>query len=258
MQRIVRRIKRSRAMQYECRSYSSKFRATFASVSLTVILLAAMLCASGNIHAAVPTITGTPPATATVGSVYSFTPSASDADGHALTFRIWNLPAWATFNTATGRISGTPTSAHIGTYTPIWLRVSDGVDHTFLPEISITVVAATTNTAPTISGSPATSVVAGAAYSFTPTAADANGNALTFSVVNRPSWASFDTATGRLSGTPTATNVGNYASITIRVSDGIATTSLPAFAIAVTAAPTANVAPTISGTPPPTAPVGSL
>jgi hypothetical protein len=247
-------------MQSECRSYPNKFRATLASVSLAVIVLAATLCASGTVHAAVPTITGTPPATATVGNAYSFTPSAADSDGHALTFRIWNLPTWLAFNTVTGRISGTPTSAHIGTYTPIWLRVSDGVNHTFLPEITISVVAATTNVPPTISGTPPTSVAAGNAYSFTPSAADANGNALTFSIVNLPSWASFNTATGRLYGTPTSSNAGSYANISIRVSDGIATTSLPTFAITVTttAPPASNVAPVISGTPAPTAPVGSL
>jgi NAD/NADP transhydrogenase alpha subunit len=49
-----------------------------------------------------------------------------------------------------------------------------------------------------------------------------------------PAWATFNTTNGRLTGTPTAANVGNYANITIRVSDGIATTSLPAFTIAVT------------------------
>ena len=99
-----------------------------------------------------------------------------------------------------------------------------------------------------ISGAPATSVNAGAAYSFRPTASDANGDALTFSIANRPSWAAFDTATGQLSGTPTAAQVGAYSNVVISVSDGKASTALPAFSIAVTQVSTG--AATLSWTPP--------
>src|ERR1700716_79476 len=45
---------------------------------------------------------------------------------------------------------------------------------------------------PTISGSPATSVVAGQSYSFTPTTTDPSGRTLTFSISNKPSWAAFN------------------------------------------------------------------
>ena len=48
-------------------------------------------------------------------------------------------------------------------------------------------------------------------------------------MLNKPSWANFDTATGALSGTPPA--AGQYPNIVIRVSDGIATTSLPTFSL---------------------------
>jgi hypothetical protein len=199
--------------------------------------------ASGNTP---PTISGSPATTAVVGSPYSFTPTAIDANGDAISFGIWNKPSWATFNKATGQLSGTPTA--VGTAYNVSIRAYDASGGSWLPSFTIRVSAATGNTAPTISGSPSTSVVAGSTYSFTPSAADANGNALTFSILNSPSWATFNTTTGRLSGTPTTSNVGSYANITIRVSDGIATTSLPAFSINVTSA---NVAPTISGTPPP-------
>jgi hypothetical protein len=106
------------------------------------------------------------------------------------------------------------------------------------------------NSAPQISGTPATSVVAGHAYSFAPTASDADGDPLTYSVTNAPAWATFNAGTGALSGTPPA--AGSFAAVVISVTDGKATTSLPAFSITVTAAPPpppANRAPTISGTP---------
>lgn len=96
------------------------------------------------------------------------------------------------------------------------------------------------NQAPTISGSPGSSVAAGQKYTFVPVAADTDGDSLGFSVENRPAWATFDTATGRLTGTPTASNVGAFAAISISVSDGKVTTALPAFSLTVTAAGVAS------------------
>lgn len=89
------------------------------------------------------------------------------------------------------------------------------------------------NQAPTISGSPPASVTQGATYSFTPSAADADGNSLTFTIANLPAWATFSPTTGRISGTPTSAQVGAYANITISVTDGSTSTSLPAFSIQV-------------------------
>jgi hypothetical protein len=89
------------------------------------------------------------------------------------------------------------------------------------------------NRAPTISGTPAGSVTAGQPYSFLPTASDPDGDDLTFSIANRPSWASFDAATGRLSGTPATSDVGSYSNVRITVTDGEASTSLAAFSITV-------------------------
>ncbi len=60
-------------------------------------------------------------------------------------------------------------------------------------------------------------------------------------------WATFSSATGQLSGTPTAANVGSYANVVISVSDGKASAALAPFTITVAAAP--NKAPTISGAP---------
>ncbi|MET0497689.1 MAG: putative Ig domain-containing protein [Steroidobacteraceae bacterium] len=100
------------------------------------------------------------------------------------------------------------------------------------------------NQTPTISGSPGSTIVAGQKYTFVPVAADADGDTLGFSIANRPTWAQFDTATGRLSGTPTVSNTGSFAGILISVSDGKSTTALPTFALNVTpaAAPSSGAA----------------
>lgn len=179
-----------------------------------------------------PTISGTPRTSVTAGSSYSFTPVGSDADGNTLTYSIQNQPSWATFSATTGRLSGTPTSGNVGTSARITITVTDGTASASLPSFTIQVVAQA-NRAPTISGTPVLSINVLTAYSFQPSASDPDGNALTFSIQNRPAWATFNTTNGRLSGTPQLTDVATFANIIISVSDGTATTSLPGFSLSV-------------------------
>ena len=87
------------------------------------------------------------------------------------------------------------------------------------------------NQPPTISGNAPLAVTIGDSYSFTPSASDPDGDPLTFSIDNRPGWASFNSNTGALSGTPTLGDVGSFANIRISVSDGQASASLPGFRI---------------------------
>jgi len=89
------------------------------------------------------------------------------------------------------------------------------------------------NSAPQISGDPKSVAIMSDAYAFAPSASDADGDALSFSIRNKPSWASFDAATGRLAGIPQFGDVGTYDGIVVSVSDGSASVSLPAFSIAV-------------------------
>jgi hypothetical protein len=123
--------------------------------------------------------------------------------------------------------SGTPTGAPSGASTAT-AATSDGL---------------------TISGIPALAAAAGANYSFHPSASDIGAAALGFAIKNQPAWSQFDTATGTLSGTPTAADIGSYAQIQITVSNGAATAVLPAFSISVTQAGSASAL-TISGDPP--------
>jgi hypothetical protein len=87
------------------------------------------------------------------------------------------------------------------------------------------------NRAPAIAGTAPKSVLQGTHYAFQPVAADADGNALTFNIVNRPAWATFDAATGRLEGTPGLGDVGTFAGIVIGVSDGSKSTKLDPLSI---------------------------
>jgi uncharacterized protein YfaQ (DUF2300 family) len=187
-----------------------------------------------------PTITGSPATTTTVGQVYTFQPSASDPEGATLTFSITNKPAWATFSTTTGRLTGTPTAANVGTVSGIVISASDGSAIGSLAAFNLAVVA-TANLPPTITGAPVTTATAGQVYTFQPSASDPEGATLTFSITNKPAWATFSTTTGRLTGTPTAADVGTVSGIVISASDGSAIDSLAAFAIAVTQISTGSI-----------------
>ncbi len=58
---------------------------------------------------------------------------------------------------------------------------------------------------------------------------------MTYSITNKPGWATFNTNTGELKGSSSPTKTRNYRDIVISVSDGMSTVSLPAFYIGVIA-----------------------
>ena len=72
------------------------------------------------------------------GMTLTFTVSAIDDNGDALTYSASNLPTGATFNAATRTFSWTPSYSQIGVYTGIRFQVSDG-KLTDFEDITITV-----------------------------------------------------------------------------------------------------------------------
>lgn len=87
-----------------------------------------------------PTISGTPPTQVAAGTTYSFTPTATDADGDQLSFTATGLPLWATLSPSTGLISGAPDAGDIGTYSGITITVTDGAATASLGPFSIDVL----------------------------------------------------------------------------------------------------------------------
>ncbi len=72
-----------------------------------------------------------------------------------------------------------------------------------------------TNSAPNISGAPPASVIYGSQYSFTPSSSDPDGDALNFTADNCPTWLSFSSQTGRLSGAPSLGDIGMHDNIQV-------------------------------------------
>src|SRR5579863_1196535 len=121
----------------------------FASRKLRVCAAATVVVACstlGTASASVPfSISGAPPTTATVGSAYAFTPSVSNPNKLSLFFRLWHAPSWLSLNASTGRISGTPTAANVGSSAKVELCVSDSSTSTCLPGFTLKVVASGTS-----------------------------------------------------------------------------------------------------------------
>jgi hypothetical protein len=195
-------------------------------------------------------ISGVPATSDVAGTAYAFTPTTSAPRDSTLTFSISSKPTWASFNTKTGQLAGTPATTTAGKYSNIVITVSDGSSTASLAPFTISVTSPTPppSTPPTISGTPPTSINVGSAYTFTPKATDASGKSLTFSIKNAPSWTAFNAATGQISGTPGAAYAGTYSNIVISVSDGTASASLTAFSIAVNQV--SNGTATVDWTPP--------
>ncbi len=145
---------------------------------------------------AAPTISSADTDTASIGTLFTYTLTASDADGDAITFQASLLPTWLTFDAASGALTGTPTAGDTVDY-QVTLGASDGLDSTPL-FLTISLV----NGAPTITSTANNNGVVGSAFSYTLTANDAEADTLVMSSVTLPSWATFDAAAGTLTGTP--------------------------------------------------------
>jgi hypothetical protein len=177
-----------------------------------------------------PTISGTPATSVEVTHAYAFQPTAKDSTGAKLTFSITNKPWWASFSSATGKLAGA--AAHTAAFRDIVICVSNGTARRCLPAFALKVVPLP-DTPPVVSGTPATTAAVGSPYSFQPTARDPNGLKLSFTIWGKPAWLNFDSATGRLYGTPTAADVGRYGPIGIIASDGYYQGDLHSFSITV-------------------------
>ncbi|WP_019617055.1 putative Ig domain-containing protein, partial [Psychromonas ossibalaenae] len=158
----------------------------------------------------------------------------SDADGLGKLNYQW----YADNNAVDGADASvyTLTAAEIGKTITVVISYTDAHNTVESKVSAPTASVVNVNDAPLISGTPATSVEVLNSYSFIPTVNDVDaGDTVTFTIVNKPGWANFDTKTGVLTGTPVEENVGTTSAIVITASDSAdAKSSLTAFNITVT------------------------
>jgi len=162
------------------------------------------------------------PTTALVGTAYDFTPTSLES---GITFAIENRPTWATFSTTTGRLSGTPTAAA----THANVKVT-GVKANRSSSTTFTLIVTQDAPGTVLSGSFPTTATEDVLYEYAPTALLTG---VTFSIQNKPSWAAFNTTTGKLSGFPVA---GTFSNIKVTGSASGQSSTLT-FSISVTGDP---------------------
>jgi hypothetical protein len=196
-----------------------------------------------------PTVSSTAPTSSATGVALNATVTATFSEAMtpaSLTTTTFTLRRGTTSvagavaysgNTATFTPSAALTANTLYTAT-ITTGVTDVAGNPMAQERTWSFTTGTTSSAnrsPTIGGSPATSVLVGNQYTFTPTANDPDGDTLTFTMQGTlPSTIVFNGMTGRLQGVPVAADVGSYSNIRISVADGRGgTANLAAFNIAV-------------------------
>jgi hypothetical protein len=179
------------------------------------------------------TVTVTNPGTQTssVGAGASLQIHASDsASGQTLTYAATGLPAGLSVNSATGLISGTPTTAGTSTVT---VTATDGAGAAGSASFSWTVTTEAGNKV-TVTNPGGQSSTVGTAVSLQIHASDsASGQTLTYAATGLPAGLSVNSATGLISGTPTTTSTS---AVTVTATDSTGATGSAAFSWTVAAA----------------------
>ena len=150
------------------------------------------------------------------GQPLTFTVSATDPDGDALTYSAAPLPLGAGFDTASGVFTWTPEFNQAGSYNVLF-TVTDGK---LSASETITITAGNVNRPPVLAKIGDQSVNEGQTLSFTVSATDPDADPLTYTISNPPKGATFDPATRTFTWTPDYDQAGNYPKVLFSVTDG--------------------------------------
>lgn len=161
----------------------------------------------------------------TVGDILQFTVSAYDPDNDPITYTVSYVPNGASFNTSTRTFTWSPANSQTGTYS-LQFTASDGKSQTS-QTITINVSSKSNSGSNTNSAnrSPvwhqvgSQTAFVGQAFQLTVLATDPDNDSLTYSAINRPSGATFDSASRTLFWTPTSNQTGTH-TVTFRADDG--------------------------------------
>ena len=169
-----------------------------------------------TIEAGAPIVTSNQTLNGTVGTAFSAGIALTNsANRPATSYTFTGLPAWAATNSSSGIIAGTPTTAGTTTFSV----TATGPGGTSEPT-NVSLVISTSNgggggTTPTITmqlpSSQSFTATVGSAFSATPQVL--SGEPVTWYATDLPDWASIDSATGQITGTPTFTGT-HYISLT--------------------------------------------
>jgi gliding motility-associated-like protein len=166
----------------------------------------------------VPVITSVAVVQVDEDSPYSYTVSGDDVDSlDVISFSSPVKPSWLTFDEMTGVLTGIPSNSEVGLH-QVTLRVSDGyvkVDQSF------TIVVKNVNDAPLFTSQSVTAIYEDERYTYVLAALDVDKDTfLSYVVLEKPQWLSFDINQHLLYGTPMNKDIGSHV-IRLQVTDGI-------------------------------------
>ncbi|MHC4637759.1 MAG: putative Ig domain-containing protein, partial [Planctomycetota bacterium] len=151
------------------------------------------------------------------GDLLQFTVTASDLEGHNLTYSATNLPTGASFDPGTQIFSWTPDFGQEGSYPNVTFTVIDDGTPVESDSEAITITVGNVNQPPVLDPIGDKTVNEGELLQFTLTASDPDGNNLTYSASNLPTGASLNA--GIFTWTPDYTQAGTYPGVTFVVTD---------------------------------------
>jgi hypothetical protein len=200
--------------------------ATSGNVVVTVGGMASNTIPFTVTSSAAPAITSASSASGTMGTAFSYKITATNSP---TSYGASGLPSWASVNTSTGVISGTPTAAGTSTVTVS----ATNAGGTGSATLTITVSAA-----PVITSANSVSLLVGTAGSFTVTATGSPTPSLmeTGALPSPVTFKNNGNGTATLSGTPAAGTAGSYP-ITITASNGVGTAATQSFTLIVNPGP---------------------
>jgi large repetitive protein len=177
-----------------------------------------------------------------VGKVFKYQATAVDADKDSLTYSLVNPVAGASVDPTTGLVTWTPTQTG---KTSMAVKVTDGKGGAAIQTLNLDVITPVANRAPVINSSPRITTSTLSEYRYQINASDADGDSLTYQLVNPPSGMTVNNS-GLIAWNPTAAQIGTY-QIDLKVSDGNLVTN-QTYQLEVTSQPI-NHYPTITSAP---------
>jgi len=172
-----------------------------------------------------PRITAIPNQTTVFGTPFTVHATATDSLGDTQTFSLTTAPAGMTIGAASGLIRWTPSVAQVGA-NPVTVRVTD--QGGLFAAASFTVTAG--NTPPQLAAIAAQTAGVDEPFTLLVAATDTPNDTLAFTLTTAPAGMTVDAATGLISWTPVATQVGAHP-VTVRVTDLAGLTATASFTV---------------------------
>ena len=180
-----------------------------------------------------PSIDSAPRTSAVLGEIYSYAIEATDIDGDALSYSLDSGPDGMLLDTM-HRLVWTPLPEQAGLH-EVRITVRDAHGATAsqwfgLIAVTVPVDDSSGNHPPSIDSDPLTRVSLGQTYRYYATASDADGDALTFALLQSPEGMSIDATTGVIAWTP---STASPVTVQLRVDDGRGAAALQTYTLVV-------------------------